>query len=387
MPEKRVVVWVQRFKDRTHLMLQWIDPDTGKRKSKSAVTADEKEAEQARADLEADLNHGRYQEASRMSWEAFRDLFEEEYAAGKRPNTRRNYADTFNLFERLCNPGRLRAITERTVSTFAAAMRRLELPSGKVGMEPGTIHVRLEFLHSALAWAVEQKLLPEVPRFPEVTVPRKRPQPVATEAFERMLARAPDDNMRVYLLAGWLAGLRLEEAYCLEWESTEKAPWVDFSRDRIWLPAEFTKGVEDQWVPLDPQLREALEGLPRQGKRVFRFLAADGHEVTSGAVSDRVRRLAKAAGVKLTMKTLRKGFGCRYAGKVSAQVLQKLMRHGDIKTTMAYYANVDDAVEAAVFGPQRNSSRNTPPPADAVPNATADASPSANGTSSEAVSS
>ena len=27
MSDKRVTVWVQRFKDRPHLMLQWIDPD------------------------------------------------------------------------------------------------------------------------------------------------------------------------------------------------------------------------------------------------------------------------------------------------------------------------------------------------------------------------
>jgi len=59
------------------------------------------------------------------------------------------------------------------------------------------------------------------------------------------------------------------------------------------------------------------------------------------------------------MKTLRKGFGCRYAGKVPAQVLQKLMRHASIRTTMDFYANVDAAVEEAVFGAQRNSSRNT----------------------------
>jgi hypothetical protein len=59
------------------------------------------------------------------------------------------------------------------------------------------------------------------------------------------------------------------------------------------------------------------------------------------------------------MRSLRRGFGCRYAGKVPAQVLQKLMRHGNIKTTMDYYANVDDAVMEAVLGPQRNSQRNT----------------------------
>jgi integrase len=74
-----------------------------------------------------------------------------------------------------------------------------------------------------------------------------------------------------------------------------------------------------------------------------------------------VRALAARAGVKLTMQTLRKGFGCRYAGKVSAQVLQRLMRHAHISTTMAFYANIDDAVEEAVFGPGRNTSRNSGP--------------------------
>jgi hypothetical protein len=37
------------------------------------------------------------------------------------------------------------------------------------------------------------------------------------------------------------------------------------------------------------------------------------------------------------------------------------MRHSDIKITMAYYANVDDAVREAVLGPQRNSSCNSRP--------------------------
>src|SRR5262249_31090084 len=97
------------------------------------------------------------------------------------------------------------------------------------------------------------------------------------------------------------------------------------------------------------------------GRRVFRFDAVDGRgerELSDVTVSALVRKLAQAAGVKLTMKSLRRGFGCRYAGRVPAQVLQKLMRHASIKTTMDYYANVDDAAMEAVLGPQRNSLRN-----------------------------
>jgi integrase len=163
----------------------------------------------------------------------------------------------------------------------------------------------------------------------------KDPQPVPAETFERLLTKAADPQMGAYLLCGWRAGLRLNEALALEWEPAEKAPYLDLARDRIILPAEFVKAVKDQWVPLDPELRKVLEALPRHGRKVFRFVDRKGRPLTDSGVSQRVIKLAKKARVKLTRKALRRGFGCRYAGKVPAQVLQKLMRHANIKTTMA----------------------------------------------------
>jgi integrase len=218
--------------------------------------------------------------------------------------------------------------------------------------------VCLAYLQVALNWAVEQKLLPSAPAFPVVKVAKKRPQPVAAESFERLFAQA-DAQMQVYLLCGWLAGLRRNEALLLEWEPGTHAPWVDLQRNRIWLPGEFVKGVEDQWVPLDPELRRALESLPRHGRRVFRFTMPGGGLATGSGMSKLIETLARKAGVRLSMRSLRRGFGCRYAGKVPAQVLQRLMRHSKIETTMDYYANVDAAVEEAVLGPQRNSMRNS----------------------------
>jgi integrase len=375
MEGRRIRVWVQHFADRPYLMLQWFDPDTGLRKSKSAKTNNPKDAEDRRADLESDLNNGRHREASRMTWEKFRQLFEAEYVVGLRANTRTGYEDTLDQFEELCHPRRLEQITARTVSAFAAGMRSRPT-RGRDGMKPGTVKVRLQFLHTALQWAQGQKLLPECPKFPRVDVPERKPQAVPAESFERLLAKAPDDQMRAYLLCGWLAGLRLSEAYLLEWEPTDEAPYLDLSSNRIVLPAGMVKGKSDQWVPIDRRLREALEALPRQGKRVFCFRAwGHGPEISESAVSDRVTRLAKLAGVRLTMHTLRKGFGCRYAGKVPAQVLQKLMRHRNIRTTMDYYANVDAAVEAAVEA-ECNSQCNTPTAAPSAPNKTAGATPS-----------
>src|SRR5262249_38079628 len=130
---------------------------------------------------------------------------------------------------------------------------------------------------------------------------------------------------------------------------------------RIVLPAEFAKAGEDQWLPLDPLLREALLALPDRGPRFFHFTAKDGHELTASSVGHRIRTLAAQAGVKLTMHSLRKGFGCRYAGKVPAQVLQPLMRHANIATTVGYYTNVDDALREAILGQKLSSSLSKDP--------------------------
>ena len=44
-----------------------------------------------------------------MTWERFRELFEEEYLPNLRPPTRERYADVLDLFEELCQPARLRS--------------------------------------------------------------------------------------------------------------------------------------------------------------------------------------------------------------------------------------------------------------------------------------
>jgi integrase len=363
MSDKRITVWVQRFKDRPHLVLQWIDPNTNRRKSKSAGTADVKQAEAARTDLEADLNNDRYQEASRMSWERFRELFEEEYVAGLRKSTREHYGYVLDAFESICPVTALRTITGRTISAFVAGLRKRKLRNGRCGLIPSSIKVYLQFLRTALNWAAGQGLVTACPHIPFIAVPKKRPQPVATESFERLLAKAPDEEMRVFLLTGWLAGLRISEAMELEWEESRDAPYIDFARDRICLPAEFAKGKEDQWVPLDPELRAALEALPRHGRKVFKLISrVTGERITRGGLSMRIGNLARLARVKLSMHATRRGFLCRYAERVPAQVLQRLARHANITTTMDYYANVDAAVEEAVLGPKRNRIRNNPSP-------------------------
>jgi integrase len=349
------VVWVQHFADRPYLMLQWHDPATGKRKSKSAETCNPVEAEIKRADLESDLNHGRYAEPARMTWERFRELFEEEYVAGQRERSREKYGSVLDVFEQIVEPAKLRDLDERALSRFLKGMREKKRPGERVGLAPMTMKNYLVALKTALGWAVSQKLLPTLPEFPAVKVPKKKPQPIPSESFERLLAKAPDAFWRAFLLCGWWCGLRLSEAYCLRWERSDKLPYLDLAADRIILPAVFAKSDEDQWVPLHPTLREALEALPRtHGADVFFFRSRrGGGRLTRNGVTNRVLDLAKTAGVRLSMHRLRKGFGCRVAkdlGRGAAPVLHRLMRHSSMQVTMDYYASVDDALHDAIKG-------------------------------------
>ena len=352
MGEKRISVWVQQFKDRRTLMLQWIDPESGRRKSRSSGTDDPEKAETKRADLEYELNHGQYQEPSKLDWEHFRQMFEEEYVAGLRPSSAEKYTSVLDVFEQIVNPTKLRSITARTVSLFVKGMRERKKRGGKVGLAPMSIRNYLVNLKTALGWAVNQGLLRSLPEFPRIKVPKKKPQPISAGDFEKLLAQAPDDLWRAFLLCGWWCGLRLSEARHLRWEPAEDMPWVDFVSDRIVLPAVFAKSDEDQWVPLHPILREALQKLRRTGVGVFPFRSRRGGGPLSRAgVTNRVILMAKKAGIRLSMHRLRKGFGCRVAknlGKGNAPILHHLMRHSSMQVTMDYYASVDDALHDAI---------------------------------------
>jgi integrase len=351
MVEERVTVYVLRPKDRPTLQLQWVDPATGVRKTRSARTADEAEAETARADLEYELRHGKYQEASKLDWERFRQLFEEEYLAGLRPRSHEKYGTVLDVFEQIIKPAKLRTVSERTISAFVKGMR--ERPAmKKIGLAPMTIKNYLVCLKTALAWAVGQKLLPSLPTFPKIKVPKKKPQPIPAESFEKLLAKAPDHLWKAFLLCGWWAGLRLSEVREMRWEQSAEWPWVDFERNRIVLPAVFAKSDEDQTVPLHPVLRRTLVALPRSAPELFPFRSRKGGgRLSRNGITHRVLSLAKQAGVRLSMHKLRKGFGCRVAqllGKGRAPILHELMRHSSMQVTMDYYANVDDVLQEAI---------------------------------------
>jgi integrase len=322
-----------------------LTPVTGKRKGRSAKTNDQAEAEQARADLEYELNHGLHREPSRMPWDEFADLYEREKLAADRPNTRAKARTVLNSFAELASPKCLGVINERLVSGYAAKLR-------EAGRAPATIAGNLAYLKAALRWAADQRLLAVVPKIQMPKLAKRQViRKITTEEFERLLAVAPSSEWAGFLATAWSTGMRRTEMLELVWQADGDRPWVDFGANRIRIPAAFNKAGDDQWLPLHPQLRKVLVQLRRPRGRIF-TLASTPQEVSRQFTS-----LAKNAGFKITLHDLRRSFGSRYAPHVSAPVLQRLMRHASIETTLKFYTDIDDALDEAIEKPDCGQGR------------------------------
>jgi integrase len=309
--------------------------------------------ERLRADMEYELNHGLHAHAENLSWETFRERFWDEHVLGLRESTWLGYKTALNVFEQEMRPTQVQKITTQTMSVFASRLRRRVMPraGGRVGCQPSTIWNYLVILKKMFSWGFEQSLVSKVPNIPQIKVPKRRPQPIPEEHFAKLLDAA-DPLMKAYLLCGWWAGLRLNEARELRRAANLHFPYLDLAGNQIIFPAMFAKSVEDQWVPLHPVLRAALEALPVVEDRVFPFMSKyQGRRLSRNALSYRVVKLAEKAGVPLTMHKLRKGFGCRVAkrlGKGNAPILHRLMRHKTMQITMDYYASVDDVLQDTI---------------------------------------
>lgn len=347
-PEKHVNVWIQDRPGRS-LTLEWSDPKSGKRRQRSSGTDDWKAAEEQRSALEYELNQGIYREPTKQTWEAFKKRLDDERLVHLRERAAEKVRTVIKAFDLHCSPAKLADVDDDMISRFAAKLRTERNLKGRP-FAPWTIKNYLGALRSVLKWAASLKLI-ECPTFPPIRVPKRFPQPVPGEAFERLLNAMPSIEWKGLLLCGWWAGLRMNETLHLCRRPSGDDPYIDWESNAIMLPPPSNKSGDDQAVPMAKALRKALEAIPGDEDRIFNIISKKtGRTITRGGASENITYFAKRAGVKLSMHKLRKGFGSRLADRVTPQVLQRLMRHSDVKTTMDFYANVDQAAADAISG-------------------------------------
>ncbi len=354
MDEIRVTV--VRFGDRRHLQMQYVDPLTGKKKTRSTGETTQREAERAAAKWESELREGRYCHLSRISWEDFRDRYETEKLPSLAARTAEPAAAVMNHIEDLLSPKRLSDLTPERLSLFQAKLREL-------GLAETTIAGHLAHLRAALSWAHSVGMLAAVPK---IEMPKRakgkslmRGRPITTEEFDRILAavkkvRSSDvAAWRHYMHGLWLSGLRLSESLKLTWDF-EGEIIVDLSgrHPRLRIYAEAEKGHQDRLLPMTPDFAEWLLAT-KESKRtglVFKLPSLiDGEPLTAKTVSRVISEIGEKANVVVnkadgkfaSAHDLRRAFGTRWASRVKPATLQLLMRHASIETTLKYYVAQD----------------------------------------------
>jgi integrase len=361
MSENEIKVTVSKLADRPRFIMRYIDPVTGKRHSRSTEATTRRDAERAAAKWEAELQEGRYQATSNITWNEFRERYESEKLASLAKPTADSAATAMNHLERLITPRNLTVLTSTILSKFQAKMR-LE------GMRETTIATHLRHLRAAMSWAVSMEMLFRAPDF---HMPKRargrtlmRGRPITTEEFERMLVAVPKVRpndaaiWKHYMKGLWLSGLRLEESTVLSWDE-DSLIMVDLGgrRPRLRIYAEAEKGHQDRLLPMTPDFAKFLLQTPRAEREgvVFKIVGYYTHEQMTppriGRIISEIGRKAnvvvrKSEGKFATAHDLRRSFGTRWAPRVKPATLQLLMRHRSIETTLKYYV-AQDADEIA----------------------------------------
>jgi integrase len=400
-----ISVKVTKYADRRFWVMYYDDPITGRRIPRSTKETEQKAAEKVASKWEAELEKGQYKPKVKIEWTDFREQFL-SHLDGSPDSTYAAYVTAFNAFERHVNIKRLAEATTPRIAYAAEQWRKEESPKS-----PETIASYLRHLKAALNWAVRMELLNEAPK---ITMPKRakgqkrmKGRPITVEEFERMLAKVEEGlilastsrdganerkrqpsqtavnnrmarlaegakaaapSWRRFLRGLWWSGLRLGEAVSLSWDD-DRCITVDTSgpRPRLRIEVGQDKSQEARLLPLAPEFAEMLltvTAAKRSGP-VFPLRGLQGEHVSDLIyVSRVVCKIGEAANVKVDERMkgsrrvvkyasahdLRRAFGVRWSTRVMPKVLQELMRHADIGTTMKYYADGDvAAMEDAVY--------------------------------------
>jgi integrase len=358
------------------VMLTWPDPLTGRRKAKSPRAAAklvgmpppsnrQRDLDRLAAVLQDRLNSADFREPSAITWADFRRKWEAQYTSHRKgkPLSAKGRAATitaFNHLERVMRPDKLARLTTPYFSALCARLRA-------EGMKDSTLGCVLRHLSAALHWAVRMKLLASVPEFDRPEAGGMKGRPITLEEHERMVLAVPKVRPRDapawadYLTGLWLSGLRLEESRILSWD--EDAPFrIDLSgsRPKFRIDGSAQKSGKDELLPMAPDLAEWILQTSADERRGRVFKLNDlrtGQPLGNRAIGGTVCEIGETAGVVVnkaeakyaSAHDYRRAFGTRWAKRVMPAVLQRLMRHANIQTTMKFYADVDSDAVAEVL--------------------------------------
>lgn len=188
------------------------------------------------------------------------------------------------------------------------------------------------------SWLVETERLASNPlnALPRPPTPRPRPRPLAREDAARSLLGA-SGHLRAFLLLGRYAGLRAFEVAKFRGE--------DIDAESLYV---LGKGAKEEVLPTHPVLWDLAQSYPRRGFWFPSDRAPEGH-IGSHWVTVQVSRHFAGLGITGASHRNRHLYGTELlrAG-ANVRVVQELMRHSDLATTIRYLGVDEEEKVAAI---------------------------------------
>lgn len=207
----------------------------------------------------------------------------------------------------------------------------------QAGLSPKTVNNHLAVLGKCLKNAVEWNRTASAPRIRLLKVPPQGFDFLDPDEGDTLVSGFTDPHWRAMALCAVRTGLRMGELLGLRWED------IDLERRQLSVRRSIVRGViaspksnKVRHIPLADNLFDALAELrPKTG---YVFQQENGEPMTRGMAWRAIQTACKRSETRpISWHVLRHSFASQLASKgISAQVIQTLLGHADLKMTLRY---------------------------------------------------
>ncbi len=204
-----------------------------------------------------------------------------------------------------------------------------------------TANIRIRHAKAMFNKAVEWQFLEKSPveRLKQYTTPKGKPDFLTLEEIKKLFSVIENKtHLAVFNLLFW-TGMRIAEAINLTWDDVDFEDMVIKVRSKkTW----HTKDYKERHIPIHPELIPYLEHLKEVGsEKVLPYKYP--------TVEHLFQKYSRKSGIKATPHLLRHSVATALASMgISPQVIQKILGHSNLSTTMIYAKMTDDYVRKSL---------------------------------------
>jgi integrase/recombinase XerD len=260
-------------------------------------------------------------EENLLALTAFRNML---LLKGYSANTIRNYCNEFHQLLRLLGTRDVNELSKEQVMSYLLWL--LE----KKGCSETKVHTTVNAIKFYFEQVMNrQKEFYDLPRSKK---PFKLPAVLAAEEVMDLMLRVKNLKHRAILMAGYAGGLRVSEIVNLKIK--------DIDSKRMMIHIHGAKGKKDRMVPLSRKLLETLREYYLQYKPTeYIFEGQFGNHYSARSAQQIMQEAKQAAGItkKGSVHILRHSYATHLMeGGTDIRIIQELLGHNSIKTTMLY---------------------------------------------------